>query len=135
MNPADCDRRFLELACRLDRYGMDFHLITVPLPHSLSLCLSYYPHTLILSYPHILILPYPHTLTSSFSRMCLVFDCGWGLLPRGSLSSVVRSHSSPNSTTSPGKRWVTSAVLEPAYHTSVHVNQLHDYNDYVCASY
>ena len=32
MNPADCDRRFLELACRLERYGMDFHLITVWTP-------------------------------------------------------------------------------------------------------
>ncbi len=27
--PAECDRRFLELACRIDRYGMDFHKVLV----------------------------------------------------------------------------------------------------------
>ena len=27
--PAECDRRFLDLACRLDRYGMDFHQVLV----------------------------------------------------------------------------------------------------------
>lgn len=25
--PAECDRRFLDLACRIDRYGMDFHKV------------------------------------------------------------------------------------------------------------
>ena len=29
LNPAECDRRFLDLACRLDRYGMDFHPVMV----------------------------------------------------------------------------------------------------------
>ena len=28
-HPAECDKRFLNIACKLDRYGMDFHLITV----------------------------------------------------------------------------------------------------------
>ncbi len=27
--PAECDKNFLELACRLDRYGMDFHPVMV----------------------------------------------------------------------------------------------------------
>lgn len=28
-NPAECDKKFLSVACKLDRYGMDFHYITV----------------------------------------------------------------------------------------------------------
>lgn len=27
--PAECDRRFMDLACRIDRYGMDFHQVLV----------------------------------------------------------------------------------------------------------
>ena len=27
--PAECDKKFLDLACRLDRYGMDFHPVRV----------------------------------------------------------------------------------------------------------
>lgn len=27
--PAECDKQFLAVACKLDRYGMDFHYITV----------------------------------------------------------------------------------------------------------
>ena len=27
--PAECDKKFLAIACKLDRYGMDFHGITV----------------------------------------------------------------------------------------------------------
>lgn len=27
--PAECDRRFLDLACRVDKYGMDFHKVLV----------------------------------------------------------------------------------------------------------
>lgn len=29
MLPSECDKKFLDLACRLDRYGMDFHQIVV----------------------------------------------------------------------------------------------------------
>ena len=29
--PAECDKRFLDIACRLDRYGMDFHPVLVSL--------------------------------------------------------------------------------------------------------
>ena len=29
MLPAECDKQFLDIAARLDRYGMDFHQIIV----------------------------------------------------------------------------------------------------------
>lgn len=29
MLPAECDKQFLDIASRLDRYGMDFHQIIV----------------------------------------------------------------------------------------------------------
>ena len=29
LSPAECDKRFLDLACRIDRYGMDFHKVLV----------------------------------------------------------------------------------------------------------
>lgn len=32
MLPSECDKRFLDVACRLDRYGMDFHPVFVSLP-------------------------------------------------------------------------------------------------------
>ena len=31
MLPSECDKRFLDVACRLERYGMDFHSIYVSL--------------------------------------------------------------------------------------------------------
>ena len=30
--PAECDKKFLAIACKLDRYGMDFHMIQVSSP-------------------------------------------------------------------------------------------------------
>lgn len=45
--PSECDKQFLDLACRLERYGMDFHQIIVRKTHKtfsllqrIILCLS-----------------------------------------------------------------------------------------------
>lgn len=37
MLPAECDKQFLDIASRLDRYGMDFHQIIVS-----TLCMYMY---------------------------------------------------------------------------------------------